>query len=112
MGVVIGDRRGAVAELDAPGRGHGGGGFIAPVRVPMTVLRDPELLAAAGVADDGGRGLEAAEADGEAAEAICSPLLDALEVPEVPVSSPHTSAYVSIRQHTSAYVRIRQHTAA
>jgi hypothetical protein len=71
----------------------------------MTVFRDPELLAAAGVADDGGRGFEAGEA-------ICSPLLDALEVPEAPVSSPHTSAYVSIRQHTSEYVRIRQHTAA
>jgi hypothetical protein len=71
----------------------------------MTVLRDPELLAAAGVADDGARGLEAAEA-------ICSPLLDALEVSEAPVSSPHTSAYVSIRQHTSEYVSIRQHTAA
>ena len=27
-------------------------------------------------------------------------------------STPHTSAYVSIRQHTSAYVSIRQHTLA
>jgi hypothetical protein len=32
--------------------------------------------------------------------------------PSAYVSSPHTSAYVSIRQHASAYVSIRQHTLA
>ena len=31
---------------------------------------------------------------------------------ELNLVSPHTSAYVSMRQHTSAYVSIRQHTSA
>jgi hypothetical protein len=35
-----------------------------------------------------------------------------VQVSDVEVCCPHTSAYVSTREHTLAYVSIRQHTSA
>ncbi len=37
-------------------------------------------------------------------------LIMSLDTPSPVRGTPHTSAYVSIRQHTSAYVSMRQHT--